>query len=233
MPDPIYSGNGSVELEDKIITDTSIVNNPNVKCVYENLSKTVLKDILAGFSSSEVYNLRFTLDPNLPSDKEGNTKHISGNDFLISINPNFIDDYYSKIWLASTFIHEAFHAQLFLKAQQTFGTQDFSRWPKPINDMDLQELMNYYEQNSKDKNIWNSTQHSWMLNHLEQMAQQLQNYVSSIYPTTFNTNMSLGLKPYLDLMYKGLNNTTIYEEKSSTGYNFGDMNNLIVTTCNN
>jgi hypothetical protein len=235
MPDLIYAGDGSVYLEDKIITDTSIINNANIKCVYEKLAGSVLKDILAGFSNSDVYNLRITLNPNLPSDIEGHTDRIGNNDFRISINPNLIDNDFSKIWTASIFIHEAFHAELFLKIQQSFGGQDFSKWPKPIADMDLQELMNYFEQESKDKNIWNSVQHDWMVNHLDLMAGYLRNYVSAYYPSIYNNinSLNLGLEPYQSLMYRGLEKSTLFKEKQGNNYNYPNIAYLVTNSCGN
>ncbi len=233
MPGFIYSGDNNVYLEDKIITDTSIMNNINIKCVYENLTATVLKDILVGFSNSDVYNLRFTLDPNMPMNKEGMTTKIAANDFLISINPNLIDNSYSKIWTASLFIHEAFHAQLFLKSQQMFGNQDLAKWPTPINEMDLNELMNYFEQNSKSNNIWESVNHDWMVNNLDIMSQKLQNYVSIYFPAISSeiNSMNLGLVPYQSLMYKGLEKSILFKEKFPDNFSYPGINYLVTTLC--
>lgn len=105
---------------------------------------------------------------------DGRTNYQQNNNFLITIDAtNAYDNGYSKIWLASSFIHEAFHAKLHQKAIELLGTDEIQNWPKDINDMTLSELATYFQQSAITKNVWNSIGHDWMVNHVEKWLIQL------------------------------------------------------------
>ena len=212
--DQMSGGGGGIDIfeqAEKIIIDSSILNNINIKCVFEAMSSSILKDILAGFSNNTKYNLIVSLDPSLPNNTTGRVIP-DGYNIYLKINPNLIDNEYSKIWTASTILHEAFHAKLLLKVKEEFGDlyQDINKWPTPINDMELKELVDYYMQNSIAKNRWESANHDWMVRNIENMSNYLSQYVQKYYPSLYNP--SNGLDPYKYLMYHGLQNSKFYDK---------------------
>jgi hypothetical protein len=212
--DQMSGGGGGIDIfeqAEKIIIDSSILNNINIKCVFEAMSSSILKDILAGFSNNTKYNLIVSLDPSLPNNTTGRVIP-DGYNIYLKINPNLIDNEYSKIWTASTILHEAFHAKLLLKVKEEFGDlyQDINKWPTPINDMELKELVDYYMQNSIEKNRWESANHDWMVRNIENMSNYSSQYVQKYYPSLYNP--SNGLDPYKYLMYHGLQNSKFYDK---------------------
>lgn len=89
---------------------------------------------------------------------DGLCSYKGNNTFLMTINGSDANDScYSRIYLASIMIHEAFHAKLRQKALETFGEATIAQWPKPIDDMTLSELASYFEADSKADNIWEAT----------------------------------------------------------------------------
>jgi hypothetical protein len=170
-----------------------------------------LKSILSNFSGNQVYNVTFTVASNLGID--GKTVYEGNNNFLITLNGDEADDpEYSRIWLASTFIHEAFHAQLRQRALATFGEANIAEWPTPIDDMTLAELETYFEAESKSNNIWQSVEHDWMVENIEEMATSLQEFVQTYYKTTY-AQVGSSLTPYEALMFMGLEGSTFYQEQ--------------------
>ena len=198
-----------------ITPDASITGNPIVACVYNHLMSPTLanglKAILSSFADNTVYNITFTLTPGLGDD--GMCSYKGNNTFLIQINADEANDPgYSRIWLASTFIHEAFHAKLRQLALATFGEQAISQWPIPIDNMTLAQLESYFEQDAKAANIWESVEHDWMVTNIDQLAASLESFVQAYYATTY-ASVGSGIVPYEALMYMGLQNSTLYQEQ--------------------
>lgn len=196
-----------------ITPDTSIVNNPLVSCVWNHLMSaqltTGLRSILSAFDDNQVYNIQFALGT---LDSDGMCQYLGNNDFKVTINVQEADDPgYSRIYLASTILHEAFHAKLRQKAIETFGEVGISTWPAPIDDMDLTQLANCFEAESKSQNIWESVEHDWMVNNIDQLGLALQQYVKTFYSSTY-ASVGPDLSPYEDLMYMGLQGCTLYDE---------------------
>jgi hypothetical protein len=154
---------------DDVVANTTITANPNVLCVWQHLMSAQLtnglRSILSAFADNQVYNITFTIVPLDTGDDL--TTYEGNNNFLVQINASEANDpNYSRIYLAATFIHEAFHAKLRQKALATFGTTVIANWPKPIDDMDLAELANCFETESKQENIWESVTHDWMIENI-------------------------------------------------------------------
>lgn len=196
--------------------DTSITNHPIVECVYAHLMNPNLnrglKNILSNFDDGQPYNVTFTLSSGL-TDVDGTCAYLGNNAFLITINASEAEDSdYSRIYLASTFIHEAFHARLRQKVLETFGTAIVDAWPKPIYDMTLSELASYFELESKDYNIWDNVEHDWMVNNISTLATSLQQFVQTYYKST-SAAVGDSLAPYEALMYMGLQDATLYQEE--------------------
>ena len=197
-----------------VTANTTITSNPNVLCVWQHLMSAQLtnglRTILSAFADNQVYNVTFVLSPSVEGD--GATSYQGNNNFLVQINASEANDpSYSRIYLASTFIHEAFHAKLRQKALAIFGSTVIASWGTPIDDMDLSELANYFEQESKAENIWESVTHDWMVQNIDQLGASLQQYVQTWYHATY---AAIGSNPtvYQDLMYMGLQNSTMFQE---------------------
>jgi hypothetical protein len=209
------SASGASGLASIISDDTSISNHPFVDCVYAHLmSKQLtngLQSILSSFTGNTQYNVNFTVVPNLGED--GMCSYQGNGNFLISINGDDADDSsYSRIYLASTFIHEAFHAKLRQKALAVFGQAAINQWPKPIDDMDLSELANYFEAESKAQNIWESVEHDWMVDNIDALATSLEEFVQTYYSATY-ASVGSNIQAYEALMYMGLQGSTLYQEQ--------------------
>ena len=231
---PIGGPTASGAAIQSIKPDTSITNHPLVLCVYTHLMNPNLnhglKSILASFDDNQVYNITFALSPGLTTD-DGECSYLGNNAFLITLNAGEAEDSdYSRIYLASTFIHEAFHAKLRQKALETFGEASISTWPKPIDDMTLAELATYFEAESKSANIWESVEHDWMVDNIATLATSLEQFVQTYYKATY-ASVGSDLAPYEALMYMGLQDATIYQEEvvgkgleSSVEAAWGDLN---------
>jgi hypothetical protein len=197
--------------------DPSISLNPNVNCVYENLNKSNmdpnLLTVLSGFYNNSNYNVKFQLGD---INSEGKTQYLNNNNFLITINEtNALDPDYSRIWLASTFIHEAFHARLRQKALQTFGTDVISNWPIQIDDMTLSQLADYFKTYSIANGTWNNVGHDWMLNNISELTKAIREFVRVNYLETFaniNNQYGTSMDPYKALAIMGLDESQFYEE---------------------
>lgn len=204
--------------------DTSIANHPEVDCVYEHLMNSNLgnglKSILASFDNNEVYNVTFKIDRTLSNSVDATTNYLGNKNFLIRINgnqayPDANNDLYSRIWLASTFIHEAFHAKLRQKAIALLGSDEIATWPENIDDMTLSKLAHYFQLSGEKDTKWNDIGHDWMVNNLDEMAISIREFVQTYYSTTFLA-VSSDLKPYRALAIKGLSGSKFYDEQKST-----------------
>jgi hypothetical protein len=133
------------------------------------------------------------------------------------------DPDYSRVYLAKTFIHEAFHAKLIQYAIENVGTTEMAKWPKTINDATLCELMGYVENSTKANGTWGTATHDWMVYHIDEMATSLQEFVGAYYPTNANSQdvlASVGpLEPYRALLFMGLQTSQFYGEKVDANRN--------------
>lgn len=201
-------------LTPQVVVDSSIAQNQKVNCIYEKLltdsSAYGLISLLQAFQGESGFNIIFKLKD---IDSEGKT-HYSGNGvFEVWINrTSALDTEYSRIWLASTFMHEAFHAKLRQKALAVFGAQDIQNWPKNIEDMTLAELASYVEINAKSKNIWDGIMHDYMVNHINEMAILIQNFVFKGYPDKYALTNG-DIEQFKALAFMGLQGSNFYKEK--------------------
>jgi hypothetical protein len=198
-----------------IKSDTSISAHPFVECVYAHLMSPQLKfglqNILSAFADNNQYNITFSVLPDLGVD--GRTLYSGGSNWLIQLNGNDADDSnYSRIYLAATMIHEAFHAKLRQKAVAAFGQAAINQWPTPIDDMTLNQLATYFEAEAKTDNMWETVEHDWMVDNISDMATALQEFVQTFYPTTY-AQVGSALAPYIALVYMGLQDSTLYQEQ--------------------
>lgn len=214
LPDGGGASTSSAAVFQSIKPDTSITNHPIVECVYVHLMNPNLnhdlKSILASFDDNQVYNITFALSSNMEGD--GMCTYLGNNSFLVNLNAaEATDSSYSRIYLASTFIHEAFHAKLRQKAIETFGEIAISQWPKAIDDMTLAELASYFEAESRSQNVWESVEHDWMVANISDLATSLEQFVQTYYKATYAA-VGSDLAPYEAPMYMGLEGSTLYQE---------------------
>jgi len=236
IPNSGSSGNGSENETVTITPDSSITNNQRLKCLYAKLfadtSRYGLSKLTAAFQGETGYNLQFVLNDTLSTD--GKTHPLGNGSYQIWLNRNnALDPDYSAIYLASTFIHEGFHAMLAQKAIAVFGSMDVASWPKPINDMTLQELAEYVENHAKDLGVWNGAMHDYMATHIDQMQEAMTSFIHSNYPTTFS---SVGSTDIRDLCLMGLEGTTFFKSQYSSSSNSTFQTNIAkfvgVNNCN-
>lgn len=203
-------GSGSSTPTIIITSDTSITNYPNVKCVFDSLMKSILPNILSAFLGNQ-YNIIFILG-NLSDSINGMTvpTNSTGTNFRVTINYKIATDpYYSRIWLAKTFIHEAFHAKLRQKAFELLGTDVISKWPKNIDDMTLRELSIYFYDYTSQNGTWNIIGHQWMIENIETCASYLRDFIQQFYPFIY-VDAGSDLKNYIALFYQGLEDVPCY-----------------------
>lgn len=215
----VYITNITSNQPDNITPDTSIINNLIANCVYQKLMNSNmqngLKKILSAFNDNNCYNVQFKLDDLSGTGYDGTT-HYDGftngaYNFTIKINSaDALDPNFSRVWLASTFIHEAFHAKLRQKALEVFGTSVISTWPKAIDDMDLAELERYFQIEAQKSNYWEAIGHDWMINHINTLAESIREYVQVNYPSGYS-QIGSNLDKYKGLAYKGLEETSLYQ----------------------
>ena len=200
----------SPSISSAILTDTSITNS-SVKCLFDSIKET-LHVILASFDNNK-YNITFKLG-NMGMDTLGTTSPVfasGGKDYVITINSNnALDPYYSKIYLAKTIIHEAFHAKLRQKAIELIGSSNIATWPKNIDDMTLQELSGYFYTETVNNQTWNAIAHDWMVNNISSCAHYLQNFVQKYYPNDYNLPNGSDPDTYIAFFYQGLQNSSYF-----------------------
>jgi hypothetical protein len=177
----------------QIIEDTSITNHPRVKCIYDALMDAGLPNglssILAKFQGETGYNVTIKIGDisNLGQTIQANPDDVTSKNLTITIGATeAYDPDYSRVYLAKTFIHEAFHAKLIQYAVENVGTTEMEKWPKTINDATLCELMDYVENSTKANGTWGTATHDWMVFHIDEMATSLKEFVGSYYSANAN-----------------------------------------------
>lgn len=199
-------GGGQQDTAREIIPDTSITNNPIIKCIVDSIMKGAFADNLLNLLPFGT-KIRITSDV-LPVDKHGKTDYISATGiFQITINKlDAADPYYNRLLIAKTIYHEIFHAVLTQQVINVTGTNDLnwiSTHLHDIKDATTKELLVYYHQEGLSKGYWNPIGHQWLANHFEYMSGLLKHYVQHYYPQVSNNNLH-GLKPFYAMMSAGL-----------------------------
>jgi hypothetical protein len=202
-------GGGVSSLPDttvSITVDTSILSNPNVKCIVDSLIDGVVGKIFKDLLPAGTH-LIIKLGE-LPLDKNGATLfNPSSNTFTIKLNSvNALDNSLNRILIAKTIIHEYFHVVLQQWVINATGTNNLlwiSTHLHNIEDATTIELLSYYHQYSIQEGTWNIIGHQWLANHFEYLTGLLKQYVQTYYPSVANNNI-FGMKPYYALMGAGL-----------------------------
>lgn len=108
---------GEIDLEDKVIVDSTVVKNQKVKCVYDklkSLSNNVFSDIInEHFDSAKKSHVRFRITTT-PNGEDAFTRGFTNNGisfFEIQLDPTVVSNA-STIEIALMLVHESIHAEL-------------------------------------------------------------------------------------------------------------------------
>lgn len=197
----------------QIITDPSITNNEKANCIYTKLlNNPNFQNLLTAFRNSTQYNVQFSLGN--AGNNTGTTHWNYGTSTAeITIGADALG-YQHAIWGATTFFHEAFHANLQQHAIATFGNFEISSWPKPINDMTLQELVTFVDASATKNQAWLTATHNFMASNIAIMADGLQVFVQNNFPATY---AQIGNNPdaYKALALMGLQNSQYWASSTT------------------
>jgi hypothetical protein len=146
-----------------------------------------------------------------PIDLDGNpvngqTSHVLGtSNFTITIDNNYFNQY-GGLEVATTFLHEAFHANLFTQAQLWYPTD----LPNNFQNWSLIDQIKYIDNRSGSiAGFSNSHQHNYIATQIDQIANAIKAYAQANYPTIYN-NPNAKIDSYRAMAYGGLNGTECY-----------------------
>lgn len=195
-----------------VIVNPSIHNDPKEECVLTKLlANSQFKSLLTNFQNSTQYSVSFNIGT-IASGATGNcTWNSATSTATVLINQSSFDLQHA-IWGATTFFHETYHAQLQQYAIATFGTLVIGNWPKPINDMTLQELMGYVDATASANAQWTAATHNYMAYNNDVMAEGLRAFVQANYPQTY-TQIGSDIAKYNYLSMMGLENTARFRDE--------------------
>ena len=202
-----YSGSGGGTVAADV---TNNLNYPPADCIYKNLvSNTTFQDYIRNFKNSTTLNLTFQMG--YPVNKDGNpvngqTSHILGTtNFTITIDWNYFG-LYGGIEVAKTFLHEAFHANLYTQALLWYPAD----LPNNFQNWSIVEQIKYVDNRSGSiAGFSNSHQHNYMATQIDQIAYAIKAYTLAHYPTIYN-NPNATIDSYRAMAYKGLEGTQCY-----------------------
>ncbi|GAB3636466.1 hypothetical protein GCM10027422_20560 [Hymenobacter arcticus] len=131
-------------------------------------------------------------------------------------------DLQHAIWGATTLFHETYHAQLQQYAIATFGTTVIGNWPKPINDMTLQELVGYVDATAGANAQWKNATHNYMAYNNSIMAEGLRSFVQANYPQTY-AQIGSDITKYSYLSLMGLDGTARFRDEITNQGKYNDF----------
>ncbi len=105
----------------KPVVDTTInITNPQALCIINNLkTNDFFHRMIVDFTKNSNLNLKFEMD-DLPPNVAGRTSHEPGTtNFSITIDNSYFNQV-GGIEVTKTFLHEAFHANLWIKAKEWY-----------------------------------------------------------------------------------------------------------------
>ena len=220
----------------QIIADS--IQEPRIKCVFEALmndsSEFGLASLLAKFQGESGCNVTFKLRDDVALNGAlGKTHPIGNGNYEIWINKNQVENSgYSRIWLASTILHEAFHANLLNKVFTTFGETYTNMSAILINDMTLKELVSYVQLSVNGNVSWYHPMHNFMANNIGMLENGIRNFVAQNYPTLF-ASISSNPNVFRDLAFMGLESYQGFLNIYDSAENLVYLNNLRETINSN
>lgn len=210
-PEDTDCANTTINCDEVIIIREIIknLNNTEAECILNRLLQNQqFNELVSEFQNKEnQLNLEFKMgNPvNLAGNPvSGQTHHDPGTlNFSITINTTIFNQVLG-IEAAKTFVHEAFHANLWLEAETWYPTD----LPSNFRDMSLVEQFTYIEQRSGNGFI-ESNQHNYMASHINHIANAMQEYTRIHYPPIFN-NPETTFASYTAMAYRGLEGTQCF-----------------------
>ncbi|TKB95536.1 hypothetical protein [Pedobacter cryophilus] len=186
------------------------LNNADADCIFERLKNNVLfQNLLANFQNNK--NLNITFQMGNPVDENGNsvngsTSHVLGTtNFTITIDNNYLN-LRGGIEVAKTFLHEAFHANLYTQAQLWYP----SDLPTNFQNWSLVDQIKYIDNRSGHiAGFSNSHQHNYIATQIDQIANGIRAYTLANYPTIYS-NPNATFDSYRAMAYGGLTGTQCY-----------------------
>lgn len=182
------------------------LNNLQANCIFDKLkSNALFQDLLASFQNNKNLNVTFQMG-NIPyyngHPVSGQTHHDPGTtNFTITID-NTLFGNAGAIAATNTFLHEAFHANLWISAQQWYPNS----LPSNFQNMSLIEQIKYLDNRGGNGSI----QHNYMANQINNIALALKEYTRVNYPNIYSTNPPHN--SYLSMAYNGLQGTSCYTD---------------------
>ncbi|WP_296704995.1 hypothetical protein [Algoriphagus sp.] len=209
-----------------IYIDSSIKNNSNLNCIVEKLRLNYFVKSIAEFTENEeiARNTVLKTEQLDPSDRQGTTVHISGNNSVI-INSDALDR--PDLLIAKTIIHELLHAEMFAALEANGVTPLDNDFASNYN-----QLVGIYA--SKEPNKWSGDQqHKYMAEFLlEKMGSVLMNFHKTHMPEDYKKledlinipgsilRKEVPLEFYSNLFWEGLQGTHAYDIMKSTTANY-------------
>jgi hypothetical protein len=207
---------GEINYEDKIILDTTFINNQKVRCIYNKMlaSSTTFKAAIQKFEGDfPVSHLSFKTG-DLGTFRRGKTQAPDGAgnspDYIITITVN--DgvnisgiEYRPNLMTVKTIAHEVLHAEMFRKLLSVLnngGNIGGVTIPQVVNALEAGDYPGIYDYFRRHKN-W---QHQQMAAHYrDNLARILQEYDTGNPVSNGTTPNQL----YMDLAWEGLDKPTI------------------------
>jgi hypothetical protein len=214
---PTYGGEIITdEIARKIIaTDTSITNNPKIKCLLEKLlgldgtnGNPQMKGLLEGFINKG-FDVTFKIGTTDTASKaETSPGPNDPTKYYITLNRNKINTLTQMSWV-KVLLHEAFHASLMQKSYEMFGNYAVGLWAVGPKDLTLQELMDKIESLVQPQPTLAQQHHEFMAMNIAIIKDGLKSfYDSNNTATNYFTDHY-----FLSLAYEGLHETNYYKEK--------------------
>jgi hypothetical protein len=180
------------------------LNNADADCIFNKLKNNLtFQNLLNKFQNNA--NLNVTFQMGSPVDTQGNpvagqTHHDpETTNFYIIIDQNRFS-WVGAIEAANTFLHEAFHANLWINAQQWYPNS----LPSNFQNMSLLDQIKYLDSRGGNGSI----QHNYMASQINHIATALQEFTRVNYPVIYNNNLSYNT--YLSMAHNGLQFTNCY-----------------------
>lgn len=234
---PPPGGGGSVtttttQTQQVVTTDTSILNKPKLNCINGKLANnTVYKNLIDKFLNSSTYNLIIQAAP-LNGTNLGLTTYNSSlrnGDVTITINSNQVD-LASAIDLATTFIHEAFHAFIAqnLIQRNLMGTNVYNQTYADTFDQYVTAQVDSVRSARIALNQpfdSNTVSHDIIAANIDVIANGIKQYAELAWPA-LKTNSSITFDNYRATAWasKGLAGSTSYAKEFDTPAKISDLN---------
>jgi len=198
----------------EIKVDTSINNNPKIKCLMEKLlgldgtaGNAQMKSLLAAFNSKG-FDVTFKIGTTKP-ESWGETAEDPYNPtkYNVVLNRNKINGGYQMDWV-KTLLHEAFHANLLQKTYELFGASAIALWDKNPGNMSFNELMDYVSMKATTSGnpVLKAEHHNFMARNFEVIRDGLKSFSLANNPNHSDYNDF-----HFDAFaYQGLTGTSYY-----------------------